>query len=215
MFFIRKKSGEKNRLFDSIASAYGIFFGFQKRRYSRVIDRVSESVDISAYKNILDVGCGTGALCAALNSRGFDVTGIDLSPKMLAVAMGKQENKKVVFLQASVLERLPFEDKAFDVSIASFVAHGINAEERKIMYLEMARVTKHLVIIYDYNGKRSTITDIAERLEGGDYFNFIKTAEAELKASFHNVKRLDAGKLSTLYICEPKQEDKINLHKTY
>ncbi|HEY5575346.1 MAG TPA: class I SAM-dependent methyltransferase, partial [Clostridiaceae bacterium] len=120
MCFNRKKSGEKNGLFDSIASAYGIFFGFQKRRYSSVIDRVSESVDISSCRKILDVGCGTGALCAALSSRGFDVTGIDLSSKMLAVAMKKQENKKINFLQASVLERLPFEDKAFDISIASF-----------------------------------------------------------------------------------------------
>jgi ubiquinone/menaquinone biosynthesis C-methylase UbiE len=208
MRFIREKSGEKNGLFDSIASAYGIFFGFQKRRYSKVIDRVSESLDISKCRNILDVGCGTGALCAALSSRGFEVTGIDLSPKMLAVAMKKQENKKINFLQASVLERLPFEDKAFDISITSFVAHGIKAEERKIMYSEMARVAKYLVIIYDYNGNRSGITDIAERLEGGDYFNFIKTAEAELKVSFNNVRRLNTGKLSALYICEPKRLQK-------
>lgn len=211
MCFIRKKSGEKNGLFDSIASAYGIFFGFQKRRYSSVIDRVSESVDISSCRNILDVGCGTGALCAALSSRGFDVTGIDLSSKMLAVAMKKQENKKINFLQASVLERLPFEDKAFDISIASFVAHGIKAEERKIMYSEMARVTKYLVMIYDYNGNRSIITDIAERLEGGDYFNFIKTAEAELKASFSDFKRLNTGKLSALYICEAKRLQKAQI----
>ena len=199
-----KKSGEKSGLFDRIASAYGMFFGFQMWRYGRVIDRASEIADLTACKSILDVGCGTGALCAALSSRGFNVTGIDSSLKMLDVAMKKKKGKDVKFLQANVLTGLPFEDKAFDVSITSFVAHGLKAEERKIMYSEMSRITKHLVIIYDYNGNRSIITDIAERLEGGDYFNFIKTAEFEIKANFRDVKRLNAGRLSALYLCEPK-----------
>ena len=163
-----KKSGEKSGLFDRIASAYGMFFGIQMWRYGRVIDRASEIANLSACRSILDVGCGTGALCAALSRRGFNVTGIDSSLKMLDVAM-KKKGKEVKFLQANVLAGLPFEDKAFDVSIASFVAHGLKAEERKIMYSEMSRITKHLVIIYDYNGNRSIITDIAERLEGGDY----------------------------------------------
>lgn len=199
-----KKSGEKSKLFDRIATAYGMFFGFQMRRYGRVIDRVSEIAGLSACKSILDVGCGTGAFCDALSKRGFNVTGIDSSRKMLDVAMKKHKGKAVKFLQANVLAGLPFEDEAFDVSIASFVAHGLKAEERKIMYSEMARVTKHLVIIYDYNGNRSIVTDIAERLEGGDYLNFIKIAEVELKASFQGVKRLNAGRLSALYFCEPK-----------
>lgn len=34
---------------------------------------------------------------------------------------------------------------------------------------------------HDYNKKRSLITDIAEWLEGGDYFNFINIAESMMK----------------------------------
>lgn len=202
MGFLRKKPGGEGSLFDRIASVYGIFYRIQVERYGRVIDAMSKTVDLSECRRIIDVGCGTGALCSAFSIRGFEMTGVDLSARMLEVARGKEGNEGIEFLQASVLEGLPFVDKAFDASIASFVAHGLQPGERKAMYSEMARVTKRLVIIYDYNERRTLITDIAERLEGGDYFNFIRTAEAELRESFGNVRRLDAGGFSTWYVCE-------------
>jgi len=205
MGILRKKPGGEDNLFDRIASAYSMFYHIQVKRYGRVIDAMSKAVNLSACRSIVDVGCGTGALCCAFSRRGYKMTGVDLSARMLEVARGKEGNEGVEFLQASVLEGLPFEDKAFDASIASFVAHGLKPGERKAMYSEMARVTKLLVIIYDYNERRTLITDIAERLEGGDYFNFIRTAEAELKECFGDVRRVDAGRFSSWYICETKE----------
>ena len=35
---------------------------------------------------VLDLACGTGILTAILAERGYDMTGIDLSPEMLSVA---------------------------------------------------------------------------------------------------------------------------------
>jgi ubiquinone/menaquinone biosynthesis C-methylase UbiE len=205
MGIFRKKPEGKGNLFDRIASVYGMFYRIQVKRYGGVIDAMSKAVDLSGCREILDVGCGTGALCSAFAKRGFKMTGVDLSARMLEVARGKDGNEGIEFLEGSVLERLPFEDKAFDASIASFVAHGLQPGERKAMYSEMARVTNRLVIIYDYNERRTLITDIAERLEGGDYFNFIRTAEAELKESFGNVRRVDAGGFSSWYVCETQE----------
>ncbi|HCS11981.1 MAG TPA: class I SAM-dependent methyltransferase, partial [Clostridiales bacterium] len=96
----------------------------------------------------------------------------------------------------------PFADKSFDVSISSFVAHGLSKNERLIMYDEMKRITKHLVIIYDYNEHRGLITDIAEWLEGGDYFNFIKTIKNELNKKFIDVTIIHANIRSALYIAK-------------
>lgn len=192
-----------DNLFDRIANAYGIFYRIQVKRYGSAIGKASKNVDLSGCRDVLDVGCGTGALCAAFRKRGFNVTGVDLSARMIEVARGKKGNEGIGFAEANVLEGLPFADKSFDVSIASFVAHGLQPEERRAMYREMARVTRRMVIIYDYNGKRTIITDIAERLEGGDYFNFIKTAESELRDSFMNVRKLDIGSFSAWYVCEP------------
>ncbi|WP_019229034.1 class I SAM-dependent methyltransferase [Sedimentibacter sp. B4] len=191
-------------LFNSISQIYGMFYKIQKKRFKDVIEIVKKELDIKVFKTILDVGCGTGALCSVLNDMGLKVTGVDPAEKMLNIAREKPENKMVNFAKANILERLPFEDKLFDASIASYVAHGMGQEERKLMYAEMSRVSKSKVIIYDYNEKRSLPTTIIEWLEGGDYFNFIKNAESEMRECFSDVKTVYVGVRATWYICTPK-----------
>jgi ubiquinone/menaquinone biosynthesis C-methylase UbiE len=191
-------------LFNSIANIFGLFYKIQKKRFTEVIEIVKKELDIKEFKTILDVGCGTGALCSVLNDMGLKVTGVDPAEKMLNIAGEKPENRAIRFVQANILEGLPFKDKSFDVSIASYVAHGMGKEDRKLMYAEMSRVAKSKVIIYDYNEKRSFITTIIEWLEGGDYFNFIKNAESEMRECFSDVKTVYVGVRATWYICTPK-----------
>lgn len=198
------ENNKKKSVFDLIAPIYGLFYNYQRKHYNAVLDRLQNKLDFSAYKNIIDIGCGTGALCSVLNQRGFVVTGVDPVRKMLGIAMGKQENTEIEFIQANALERLPFEDKSFDVSIASYVAHGLKGYERKLMYDEMSRITNHLAIIYDYNEKRAVLTDTVEWLEGGDYFNFIKEAKSEMTDSFGDVRIIDVDLQASWYICVPK-----------
>ena len=38
---------------------------------------------------VLDLGCGTGAMTAELAKRGYDMTGLDISPEMLSRAYGR------------------------------------------------------------------------------------------------------------------------------
>jgi SAM-dependent methyltransferase len=199
-----------NFLFNLIAPIYGLFYTKQKKRYAKVIDDVKNELDVTAYQRIIDVGCGTGALCSVLNQKGLTVTGIDPAQKMLNIAIEKSKNNSIIFIQANVLERLPFDDKYFDVSISSYVAHGLQPDERKLMYAEMARITKHWVVIYDYNKKRSFMTTIAEWLEEGDYLNFVKNAELEMKSCvfgkrecFSDVKVINVDVQAAWYISTP------------
>lgn len=198
------KNAKKNSVFDLIAPIYGLFYDYQKKHFNEALDELQKKLDFSGYKEIIDVGCGTGALCSVLNQRGFNVTGVDPVQKMLNIAMEKGENRAIEFIRANALERLPFQDKSFDVSIASYVAHGLKGYERKIIYNEMSRITRHRVIIYDYNEKRSVLTDTIEWLEGGDYFNFIKEARPELGANFRDVNIINVGLRAAWYICVPK-----------
>jgi SAM-dependent methyltransferase len=50
---------------------------------------------------VSDVGCGTGRVTAYLHSLGLDVSGIDLSPGMLAVA--RKEHPELRFAEGSML----------------------------------------------------------------------------------------------------------------
>jgi len=194
-------SKKPNNVFNWIAPIYGLFYNYQVKYYKRIIGKLLKELNVSVYKNIVDVGCGTGALSSVLDQFGFKVTGVDAALKMLQIAAKKQNKKTIRLVQASVLDMMPFGNKSFDVSISSFVSHGLKKDERKMMYVEMKRITKHQVIIFDYNDRRTILTDIVEWLEGGDYFNFIKKAQTEMKEVFKDVYIINIGLRVACYIC--------------
>jgi len=200
-----------SRLFNIISPIYGLFFNSQRRNFHDVIKKVEEDLDITKYENIIDVGCGTGALSSVLYEEGLKVTGIDPAQLMLNTAIRKNKDKDIDFQIGNVLEGLDFNENQFDIAIASYVAHGLQPEERKKMYKEMSRVAKEWVVIHDYNKKRNLLTTIVEWLERGDYFRFIKNAEKEMKdcsqemeECFSEVKVVNVGERAAWYICKPK-----------
>mgnify|MGYP000221075995 CR=1 FL=1 len=188
-------------VFDSIASVYGWFYPYQVRTFEKMVQLFSHHVELTSSSKILDVGCGTGALCAILAKRGCDVTGIDSSRKMIDVALKKTKEQHITFDIADATQMLPYKDKEFDIVFASFVVHGMNKEMRIAMYGELMRVSRHYVVIHDYNQKRTLITDILETLEKGDYFSFIKEVDQELHEFFPVITTVNVGKNSHWYIC--------------
>ncbi|MBT2690295.1 class I SAM-dependent methyltransferase [Bacillus sp. ISL-47] len=57
-------------------------------------------------KKLLDLACGTGQLAIRLGKQGYDVTGVDLSVNMLAVAQAKAEQSglRIPFYQQNMAE---------------------------------------------------------------------------------------------------------------
>lgn len=190
-------------VFDLIAPVYDLFYNYQKKNFNRMLVQLYEKENIGKLTKVVDLGCGTGALCSVLNQRGHEVTGVDASRKMLEKAVKKPENRNIRFFLANAHEPLPFEDNSFDLAVTSFVAHGLKPEDRMALYREMKRLARELVIIYDYNDRRSLLISIAEWAEHGDYFNFIKVAEREMKEVFSEVHILPASEGSSWYICKP------------
>ena len=206
---MRKQNG--NFLFNTIAPVYGLFYQKQKKRYREIVRHAARELNLSGNESILDVGCGTGALCSVLHEAGFSVTGVDPAQNMLAVAKRQPENEDIRFLQADALEQLPFADKSFDLSIASYVAHGLQKSERMKLYAEMRRITKEKVILFDYNQNRSLTTSLVEWLERGDYFRFIKNPKGEMESCvsemekcFSEVRVIDVDKRAAWYVCTPR-----------
>ncbi len=87
---------------------------------------------------VLDVGCGTGALTAALLARNpkASVTGIDPSASFLESCRANYPASR--FVEGGA-ERLPFGDREFDASLASLVLAFVPAPSDAIT--EMTRVT--------------------------------------------------------------------------
>ncbi|WP_405526891.1 class I SAM-dependent methyltransferase [Streptomyces avidinii] len=75
-----------------------------------------------AGRQVLDAGCGSGPLSAALRDRGAVVTGIDASAGMLALAR-RRLGDDVALHAVDLNDPLPFDDDAFDDVVASLVLH--------------------------------------------------------------------------------------------
>ena len=91
-----------------------------------------------AGRRILDAGCGSGPLFAALRDRGAVVTGIDSSAGMLELAR-RRLGDDARLQRADLNSALPLPDNAFDDVIASLVLHYLEdwtaplAELRRVL----------------------------------------------------------------------------------
>lgn len=96
---------------------------------------------------VLDVGCGAGDFCEAINFYRPDlqVSGVDISKR--AIDTAKKRVKKAVF-QVSNAEKLPFEDKYFDaVTCFDLIEH---VEFPKKVVAEISRVLKPKGIFHSH-----------------------------------------------------------------
>jgi ubiquinone/menaquinone biosynthesis C-methylase UbiE len=109
-------------------------------RYSLPLaPRLADFASISAGQQVLDVGCGPGALVAELIRRLQTnyVSAVDPSESFVSAA--RQRHPGVMVLRASA-EELPFPDETFDAALAQLVVHFMADPVAGIG--EMARVTR-------------------------------------------------------------------------
>lgn len=199
-----KDKKPKKSVFGRIAAIYGMFYTQQQKSYREALRKIKPELDISLFETVIDVGCGTGAFCSVLREAGFDVTGVDSVSNMITIAKRKQTDPSIRLILADALLGLPFPDKSFDIAFACYVAHGLKAEDREILYQEMSRIAKYLVIYHDHNQKRSWLTRTVEWMENGDYFRFIKIAAKEMEQYFKEVWTIEVNPETMWYVCVPK-----------
>ncbi|MEV6413189.1 class I SAM-dependent methyltransferase [Kribbella sp. NPDC051718] len=91
-----------------------------------------------AGRHILEAGCGSAPLLAALRDRGAIVSGFDLSAGMIELAR-RRLGEDVELTVADLAKPLPYDDAAFDDVVASLVLHYLQdwteplAELRRIL----------------------------------------------------------------------------------
>ena len=80
-------------------------------------------------RRVLEIGCGAGSLTTWLVDQGAQVTAIDVSPGMLALARNRLGDR-ATFLLADVQQPLSFAaDGSFDLVVASLVLHYVKEWE--------------------------------------------------------------------------------------
>ncbi len=159
-------------------------------RWSRLVAR--EFVDwlgVLPGKTWLDVGCGTGALCAAIVdlAEPSAVTGVDASEDYATYARERTPDKRLEFRLGDALG-LPFSDATFDTTVSGLVLNFVSAPNRALF--EMVRVTRPdgvvALYVWDYAGEMQSMRHFWD-------------AAAELDST---ARELDQGRIFP--ICRPE-----------
>lgn len=108
--------------FDNIADIFDEEFENDVTR--RLRTQIYETIDslVPAGGSILDINCGTGIDAIALAKRGFRVSGIDLSPKMVDRAGRKADQQDVpaIFRVSSFESLESVTEDVFDLMLSNF-----------------------------------------------------------------------------------------------
>jgi SAM-dependent methyltransferase len=113
---------------------------------------------VAAGQQVLDVGCGPGALTAELVRRlgPAAVSAVDPSEPFVAAA---QERQPAVTVRRAAAEQLPFADGAFDAALAQLVVHFM--ADPVVGLGEMGRVTRRggvvAACVWDHEGGKGPL----------------------------------------------------------
>ena len=109
-----------------------------------VADHVVRAAGIRAGERVLDVACGTGNTALMARARGAHVTGVDLTPELLAVARRRAAQDEPLYggieWKEGDAENLPCDDASFDVVTSS--CGLMFAPDQQKVAREVARVTR-------------------------------------------------------------------------
>ena len=109
-------------------------------------------------KRTLDVACGTGFLTRHLQG---DVTGLDQSARMLAIAAERKPD--ATFVQGDALE-LPFEERAFERLFTGHFYGHLEEDERVRFLADARRVSSELVVVDASRVHSPVAEEIQERV---------------------------------------------------
>jgi ubiquinone/menaquinone biosynthesis C-methylase UbiE len=105
---------------------------------------------ITAESRVLDVACGPGIVACAAAARAAHVTGIDLTPAMIAQARERQAGLGLTNMEWRVgdASALPFDDNAFDIVVTRYSFHHILQPSETLAEMKrVCRVGGRIVVI--------------------------------------------------------------------
>jgi len=74
---------------------------------------------------VLDAGCGEGYLSRILAQRGANVTGIDISSRLIEMARAKESEGAITYQVADLSQPLPAYEGRFDLVASFFVLNDV------------------------------------------------------------------------------------------
>ena len=120
-----------------------------------------------AGKDVVDVGCGSGALVRALVGRGARVTGLEISEQQLAAAVRADGGSGARYVVGRA-EDLPLGDGSVDAAVFMRTLHHVPPDDQLDALREARRVLRPGGVVY-----------VVEPLAEGEFFELTRLVEDE------------------------------------
>jgi len=126
------------RMYDTVAKEYSetFFAEHEKKPKDQEILR-RFSIEIGDKKPVWDFGCGPGQTTKYLKDLGIEISGLDLSEKILEQA--RTTHPEINFRKGNILE-LEFDDDSIGGVVAFYAIVHFTEEQVEIAFLEVFRV---------------------------------------------------------------------------
>ena len=119
-------------------------------------------------RDVVDVGCGGGALARALTARGARAVGVEISEEQLAAALEGDSGSGARYVVGRA-EELPLEDGSVDVAVFMRTLHHVPPDAMLAALREARRVIRPNGVVY-----------VAEPLAEGEFFEITRLVEDEV-----------------------------------
>jgi ubiquinone/menaquinone biosynthesis C-methylase UbiE len=145
-----------------------IFFqATQSGWYPQFLEPVVEEItNDSNNKTVLDIGTGPGTLPQMLikQNQSFQITGIDISDKMIAEAKRRTKHKNITFLNQQPTDKTSFKSNTFDVVTFCSVLFLLDDSTKKSLMNEAIRLLKPngKIIVFTPSGNKPVILSFVE-----------------------------------------------------
>jgi ubiquinone/menaquinone biosynthesis C-methylase UbiE len=148
---VPNRQQQERAIWDGAAKTYDRnVMGTFREAYQKTIAAINQS--LTPQSRVLEIGCGTGIIALGIAPHAGEVIGVDLSPKMIAIAQEKvrKNDLDTVRFQVGDAYDLPFPPGAFDAVLLTNMLHFV--KEPKTVLQEAHRLLKP-------GGLLATVTD--------------------------------------------------------
>ena len=127
--------------FDLWADGYDLSVGLSDEEgtypfagYKAILNEIYNRVLSAAYKNILDIGLGTGTLTTKLYENGLKIYGQDFSDQMIKIAQAKMPNAQLFQGDFTYGLVKPLQQQKYDAIIATYSLHHLT-DTQKVRFI--------------------------------------------------------------------------------
>ncbi|AVK85019.1 SAM-dependent methyltransferase [Lysinibacillus sp. B2A1] len=170
-----------NKIIYKIGSSFYDKF-FNTGIFLKARKKVFQEIPFKNEQKILYVGIGTGADLELIDFADYDITAIDFSPDMLAIAKSKFKHSAINFFEMDA-QKLIFEDDTFDYIVASLILSVVPDENK--CFQEMIRVLKKdgKILIFDKFALKNQKSTLLKKL----FRPFISMIGTDIGRSFEEL----------------------------